>query len=188
MPPTRVSDQRIFDKLLEVFRLYGFEGASLSRISKATGLKRASLYHRFPGGKEEMALALLKRTREGLRSEILAPLVDSGNPAARVRSMATGIHRFYKGGRRSCLLDTLSLGTSPVLRASQRAMMREWRDAMASLAREAALLPTTARRRAEDALVGIEGALILARVSGDLKPFSRVMKGLPSLLTDPDAN
>ena len=186
MPPTKVSNQQIFAKLLEVFRLYGFDGASLSRISEATGMKRASLYHRFPGGKEEMALALLERMHEDLRSEILAPLAGRANPAARVRAMATRIHRFYEGGRRSCLLDTLSLGTSPELRASQRATMREWCEAMTSLAREAGLPAKTARRRAEDALVGIEGALVVARVSGNLKPFSRTLKALPTLLTDPD--
>ena len=50
MPTTKVTDNQLLDKLTEVFRLYGYEGASLSRISKVTGLQRASLYHRFPGG------------------------------------------------------------------------------------------------------------------------------------------
>ena len=45
--------------LAEVFREHGYEGASLSLISKATGLGKGSLYHFFPGGKEEMAVAVL---------------------------------------------------------------------------------------------------------------------------------
>ncbi|MEM8810542.1 MAG: TetR/AcrR family transcriptional regulator, partial [Cyanobacteria bacterium P01_G01_bin.38] len=36
-------------KLTPVFRRYGYEGASLSMLSKATGLGKASLYHHFPG-------------------------------------------------------------------------------------------------------------------------------------------
>ena len=39
----------------EVFRTYGFEGASLARISEGTKLGKGSIYHFFPGGKEEFA-------------------------------------------------------------------------------------------------------------------------------------
>ena len=38
--------------LAEAFRQYGFEGASLSMLSEATGLGNGSLYHFFPGGKD----------------------------------------------------------------------------------------------------------------------------------------
>jgi len=58
MPSTKVNEEELLDRLTSVFRTHGFEGASLSLISKATGLQRASLYHRFPGGKEEMAKGL----------------------------------------------------------------------------------------------------------------------------------
>ncbi len=58
MPITKVTEEELLDRLTSVFRTHGFEGASLSLISKATGLQRASLYHRFPGGKEEMAKAV----------------------------------------------------------------------------------------------------------------------------------
>ena len=47
-------------KLVMVFRQHGYEGATLSKISEATGLGRASLYHHFPGGKQEMARAVLE--------------------------------------------------------------------------------------------------------------------------------
>ena len=40
--------------LAEVFREYGYEGTSLARITKATGLGKGSLYHFFPGGKAEI--------------------------------------------------------------------------------------------------------------------------------------
>ena len=49
MPITKVNEDELLDRLTDVFRTYGYEGASLSKISEATGLQRASLYHRFPG-------------------------------------------------------------------------------------------------------------------------------------------
>ena len=187
MPPSKVSDRRVFDKLLEVFRLHGYDGASLSRISKATGLKRASLYHRFPGGKEEMARSLLEHADRLFEGEILAPLSQSRDPKARIRAMAKRLDGFYKGGRASCLLDTLSLGDlNAPLRAGIRASIKAWVDAMAGVAREAGLPAAKARRRAEEALVRIQGSLVVARVGGDAAPFARTLKGLPALLTDLD--
>jgi len=43
----------------EVFRELGYEGASLGRITARTRISKGSLYHFFPGGKEEMAAAIL---------------------------------------------------------------------------------------------------------------------------------
>ena len=37
--------------IAEVFREFGFEGTSLSRITEKTALGKGSLYHFFPGGK-----------------------------------------------------------------------------------------------------------------------------------------
>ena len=45
--------------LLNIFREYGYEGASLSKISERTGLGKASLYHHFPNGKQQMAQEVL---------------------------------------------------------------------------------------------------------------------------------
>jgi len=45
--------------LAEIFRELGYEGTTLSRITERTGIGKGSLYHFFPGGKEEMAAAVL---------------------------------------------------------------------------------------------------------------------------------
>lgn len=187
MPLNKVSDQQMFDQLLEVFRVHGYEGASLSLISEATGLKRASLYYRFPGGKEEMAKSLLEHVDELFATEILAPLNESGDPKTRIRQMARHLDAFYQGGRGSCLLDTLSLGgTNTGLLKDIHASISAWIDAMANVAREAGLSAAKARRRAEEALVQIQGSLVVARITGDPAPFMRALKTLPDLLTDPD--
>jgi AcrR family transcriptional regulator len=54
------SNNAVIEKITESFQAYGFEGTSLSTISKATGLIKASLYCRFPAGKDEMAEAALR--------------------------------------------------------------------------------------------------------------------------------
>ena len=56
--------------LANTFRLHGFEGASLSVISAETGLGKGSLYNFFPGGKEEMARAVLDEVNTWFRTRV----------------------------------------------------------------------------------------------------------------------
>ena len=186
MPARKIDQDDLLDKLTEIFRLQGYEGASLSRIAEATGLGRASLYHRFPGGKEEMAEAVLDRADAWFASHILAPLTGPGEPADRVRAMAKRLDAFYGSGRHSCLLDALSLGVAGDhgVRDHVQRSFAVWRGALADVARLSGVRRAEAERRAEDALVRIQGALVLARATGgETKPFSRALHGLPELLT-----
>ena len=185
---TKITDTALLKCLTEVFRTHGYEGASLSKISEATGLKRASLYHRFPGGKAEMAEAVLYCAGEWLAENALAPLAESGPPEDRLRQMAVKLSEFYEGGKRSCLLDALSFGTvEGGIRDYQRAGMEAWIEAIATMLRESGLPTRTARERAEDALIRIQGSLVMARAKGDVLPFQRTLKNLPrDLLRKPD--
>ena len=110
MPITKVHDEELLDRLTDVFRVYGYEGASLSKISEATGLQRASLYHRFPGGKEEMAKVVLERAGRWLKDRVLTPLSGPEKPEERIRRMSKELSIFFGGGRHCCLLDSLSFG------------------------------------------------------------------------------
>ena len=71
--------------LMEVIRAKGFEGASMNDLAEATGLKKASLYHRFPGGKQEITEAVLAYTQSWGRTHISGVLTDSTQaPEARL--------------------------------------------------------------------------------------------------------
>ena len=183
MAKTRVNDQQLLERLTKVFQVYGYEGASLSLISEATGLQRASLYHRFPQGKEQMVEAVLKHVDQRLETYLLAPLNENGDPAGRVREMAKRISEFYLDGQRSCLLDTLSLGKeSGEFHTHIKQSFTAWLNALKDIAREAGFSAAEARKRSEQALVSIEGALVFARATGNTKPFKQAIKALPALL------
>lgn len=184
MAVSKVDDEKLLERLCDVFRRNGFEGASLSMIAEATGLQRASLYHRFPGGKDEMAQAVLAWADQRFVSHILAPLSESGEPAKRVRKMAKRLGEFFESGSQTCLLEALGLGAAKSgLRKHVQNSFCGWRDAMTAIARESGATPAVARRRAEDALVQIQGGLVFARTGEDTRPFQRVIGGLPELLT-----
>ncbi len=180
---TKVDDEHLLNQLTDVFRTYGYEGASLTRISAATGLQRASLYHRFPGGKEEMVTAVLERAGKWVSERIFAPLTGPGTPATRIRKMTGQLHAFYAGGRHSCLLDSLSFGNEDNdIRRHVSGAMGAWVDALSKVAREAGISHQKARRRAEDAVSRLQGSLVLARNMKDTGPFERALKDFPAML------
>lgn len=80
MPPATMSREELVALLAEVFRRHGYDGASMAEISAATGLGRSSLYHWFPGGKDEMAAAVLQATVDALSAELRS--AARGDPAA----------------------------------------------------------------------------------------------------------
>ena len=183
MAITKVHDDELLDRLTDVFRTHGFEGASLSLISEATGLQRASLYHRFPGGKEDMAKAVLDRAGRWLGDRVLAPLSRPGKPADRMKKMAQELHTFYAGGKHCCLLDSLSFGFKENdIQRHVREGLQGWVEALAKVAIEVGIPKKKAHQQAQDAISHIQGSLVVARVLKDYGPFERMLLDLPAVL------
>lgn len=184
MPTTKVTPDDIIDRLTDVFRTVGYDGATLRKLSAATGLQRASLYHRFPGGKQEMAEAVLVQAGAWLDTHVLAPLTGAGTPHVRLQNMAEALDTFYVQGGTSCLLDSLSFGEgSDLFHDHIQVAFVHWIEALAVLVVETTGCPAAkARQRAEDAVLSIQGALVLARGTGKTQPFQRVLTNLPTIL------
>jgi len=179
-----ISDELLLAAALDLFRTYGFEGVSLKRLAEATGLEKASLYYRFPGGKDEIAMAIATEVVAWFQAHVFEPLRGSGPPRKRVSFVAERLREFYAGGTKACLMDVLSIpGGSEELQRALRGAMQAWVGAFAQVAKESGLGLAAARSRAEEAIVRVEGSLVLARVLGDTAGFERVLKSLPDLLT-----
>ena len=72
-----VERRQLLRALGEVFRAHGYEGASLTLITEATGLGKGSLYHLFPGGKAQMAAEVLAEIDGWFELNIFAPLREA---------------------------------------------------------------------------------------------------------------
>lgn len=186
MPPEKISERELMLALTALFRDQGFEGATLSMISEATGLKRASLYHRFPGGKQDIALAVTDFTELEFK-EVLAPLWESGNVKARIRKVARNLGDYYDDGMKSCLVDSLSVGKEAdgrdIIAERIAEIMEAFISSFEAIARESGATAKEARLRAEDAVVRFEGSLVVARSTGKTDSFKRWQKDLPRILT-----
>ncbi|MBN1086970.1 TetR/AcrR family transcriptional regulator [Erwinia aphidicola] len=91
-----------------VFRELGYDGTSISRITEKTGLGKGSLYHFFPGGKEEMAAAVLAEVDSWFTLNIFTPLHEQAAASA-ISAMWQAVESYFHSGQRICLLGAFAL-------------------------------------------------------------------------------
>lgn len=179
--PQTIDDEKLLARLAEVFRDVGYNAASLSVLSKATGLQKASLYHRFPSGKQQMAEEVLGAALARFSEMVLAPLAGDGTPAARLARAATSLEKYYACGKKSCLLNLFAWPNidhapfAPVIKSAFESLI----DAFAALSREAGIPARQARRRATRAAMLLQGSLVLSRGLGKSEPFKSFLARLP---------
>ncbi len=166
-PPT--AREEIVAVLFDLFRRAGYDGVSLADISAATGLGKSSLYHHFPDGKPDMAEAVGAFALKSMRENVFNPLRGEGPLSAKIAAMLATADAMYEGGAKPCLVANMlpsGAAAGPV-----RAIIAEWVDALAAALEAAGVKPAAARARAVEAVVAIEGALIVTQATSEPKVF-----------------
>jgi AcrR family transcriptional regulator len=187
MPAALISRAEVVDRLGEVFQRLGYDGASLAELSRGTGLGKSSLYHYFPGGKEEMALAVLRNVHCWIEQNAIAALEGEGSPKERLERMLNALDTLYAGGKNACVLGNLVVGEARHLYQRQlQSIFSAWVEGLERLGLEARLSRRTARERAEDVVLQIEGALILSSGLNDPTSFRRLLRKTPKQFLAPE--
>ncbi|HIJ63593.1 MAG TPA: TetR/AcrR family transcriptional regulator [Rhodospirillaceae bacterium] len=178
-----LSREEILDHLADTFRRYGYEGATMTRIAKATGLGKASLYHYFPQGKAQMAAAVIGSVTEWFDANIFKSLESVHPPRSRIVGMLDMLSGYYQAGNLACLPGLLALTAEREMFAQPIAQFfSRWVASLAQTLTDSGLARDIAQRRANDAVERIQGALILGRASGDGRAFASMAIELPDQL------
>jgi TetR/AcrR family transcriptional regulator, lmrAB and yxaGH operons repressor len=178
-----ISKTKYIPYLLDLFRQYGYDGATLAKISEVTGLGKASLYHHFPKGKDEMVETVLNSLQDFMQEQVITTLDSEGDILARFQKMCDRLNEVYEGSDKPCLFAILLMGSArDVFHDRVKIIFQTWIDAMVRALQEAGLEQKLARERAEDAAIAIQGALILTHGLDDTSIFQRVVKELPEKL------
>jgi AcrR family transcriptional regulator len=163
--------------LAEAFREHGYEGASLARLCAATGLGKGSLYNFFPGGKEEMAAAVLADVDAWFAASVFEPLRNAaaGDPGA-IDAMFDAVTAYFRSGRRVCLQGAFALGRErDLFAATINRYFDRWIAALAAALRAAGASEETARLAAVETVAAIQGGIVLSRALDDQKVFQQVI-------------
>lgn len=175
MRPAKVAAGDVGDGLVDAFRQHGFAGASLRTLKEATGLNPASLYHRFPAGKADMASAAIDHAAIQFGALVIDPLRTVGPADARLRSSSDGVAKFYRDGQLACLLATFALSDAPTqVRDHVAATFAMWRTALAGALGD--LSVENADDVAADRIAMVQGALILSQSGLGAACFARAVE------------
>jgi TetR/AcrR family transcriptional repressor of nem operon len=169
--------ERALDVAERLVQLRGFNAFSYADVAGELGITKASLHYHFPG-KAELGEALIVRYTRRF-SEALAT-IDTGNTDAPAKLRAyLGLYTEVLRGRRMCLCGMLA--------AEYQTLPKPMRDAVIAFfeANEKWLAGTLAQGRDEQTLrfqgppqaaaqmiiSALQGAMLIARPTGDLKGF-----------------
>lgn len=178
--PTR---ERILLAARTLFQRRGYFAVGTAEILAMARAPKGSMYHHFPGGKEEIAIA----TVQAIGQDIFALLQRLEEKplcvADMVREVAAGMVRWLKASRwrEATMLSSTAIGAVPdlpQLHAAIQEAFDQWRKRFTRLLIAEGWQQQKARRMAETVIAALEGAMILARIDQD----GRVVRSVAEIM------
>ena len=167
---------RIVDASAELFRRQGYTATGVKQIVAQAQAPFGSLYHFFPGGKEELGAEVI-RWSGGIYGQLLPAVFD---PAPDV---VTGVRDFFAGAAEhlretdyadACPIATVALevsSSSEPLRQACADVFNQWIDAGSERFAKAGVDDDVARELAIGMIAALEGAFVLGRALRSTEPL-----------------
>jgi AcrR family transcriptional regulator len=173
MRPQKISEEQLTENMLEIIRSRGYEGSSLNDLALVGGLKKASLYHRYPGGKETLVQSVLDHYTAWLQEHVFDVLAANKKKTKKKLSTALeNIRGNYHEGASNCLYLALSMESGKALYGTQIAQnCNQWLKAFEKLGKDLGLKKKKAKQLAQDSLIRIQGALVMSNIMNDSTLF-----------------
>jgi TetR/AcrR family transcriptional repressor of lmrAB and yxaGH operons len=167
----------------------GFAATGLQQILRESGAPKGSLYHHFPGGKEQLAAEAVALSGQRVAGAIRATLqhIDDPGDVARAIAGALGRQLSDSGFVDGCPIATVALevpSNSGAMIAAVSEAFASWEALLAERLVEHGRPPADAARLASFAMSAIEGALLLSRAHRDIEPLRIAADQLADLLRD----
>ncbi|UQI49501.1 TetR/AcrR family transcriptional regulator [Streptomyces sp. HU2014] len=154
----------------------GYEGTGIKQISREAGATLGSVYHFFPGGKQELAAEAIRHGDQEFTDILRAALDGTDDPAEAVDACA----RTVAGALRAsdwidgCPVTATSIGTAErapdIQRAAAEAFAR-WRGLVEEKLLDRGFGAESAHELAHTVISTLEGAELAAQLARDEAPL-----------------
>jgi len=187
MPRPDRSRAALVDTAALLFRRQGYAATGVNQILEAASVKAGSLYHHFPGGKQELAADVVgsvggdieRRLRGFLDSDVgVADIVD-----AWIDLMSAGLASDRRDGCPIEPIATESVNASPQVRDASARVFASWCLAVADRLRADGWPDAEADQTALAVVALLEGALILSRIAGEAAPLNAAKAAARTLIS-----
>ena len=161
---------RILDTTAELFMRYGYTGTGLKQIVADANAPFGSLYHHFPGGKQELGVEVIHRSG-AMYLELVLGVFEAAP------DIVTGVHDCFAGAAEvlratdyadACPIETVALevaSTNEALREATAEVFESWIEGATAKFRAAGIDHPAARELSISVIALLEGAFVLARAS-----------------------
>jgi TetR/AcrR family transcriptional repressor of lmrAB and yxaGH operons len=179
---------RLIEKTGELLAMQGYHATGLNQITKESNTPMGSVYHYFPNGKDELAVAAMQRTGSEITGLLNMAFTATTDPETAIRLIATGLsdQLVHSGYRKGCPIAAVTLeeaATNDAIQATSQAIYNEWQEQIARFLSQAGYPSQQADSLAAFSLTVIEGALLLCRANRSVAPMQQAADHLIQFLT-----
>jgi AcrR family transcriptional regulator len=166
---------RIVGASAELFRRQGYAGTGVKQIVAEANAPFGSLYHFFPGGKEELGAETI-RWSGALYLQLIDAFFDPADIVGSVERFFAGAAETVRetGYADACPIATVAgevASTSEPLRQASADVFESWIDRTADYFARTGIDEGRARELAISLLAALEGAFLLSRTWQDTRPL-----------------
>src|SRR3954469_18207199 len=188
----RPSRERLLDSAVDLLQRQGYHGTGLNELLERSGAPRGSLYHYFPGGKEQIGAEGIAQARGQVAGGGAHLLRAKPSVADAVEALAGLLAAGLEASdfERGCPVATTALEVTPrsePIRAAVQAGFESWLAPLRERLEAAGFDRLEAARRADLAIATLEGALVLARARRNADVLRDAGRQLRALLQPPEA-
>ncbi|MFI8289520.1 TetR/AcrR family transcriptional regulator [Streptomyces sp. NPDC085614] len=177
---------RMVDSAVNLLATRGAAGTTIDGVLAASGAPRGSVYHHFPGGREELITVAARAA-----GERMAVLLQEGDGPAQPRQALAQLADFWRtlltvsDYRSGCAIAALTVGGAEQIPAAAdiaREVFTGWQNQFRDLLRANGFAAPRAATLATLTVASLEGAVILARAQRSTAPLDAVVDELTALL------
>ena len=185
--PTPGTRERLIAAMLDALRTRGYHGVGLTELLATAQAPKGVLYHHFPGGKAELAVRAIESVVAKLGADLDKVLRRAADPVDALAAWMGSAQRVLAGSgfTSGCPLATIALESTPdddTIRAALAAGFATLRTRLADTLAGAGMAQAQARGAAALIVSAYEGALLQARVAGDVQAMQDTSEALIGFL------
>lgn len=166
--------ERLLMAGVELFQRQGLAGTGIKQILKEADARFSSLYHHFPGGKNELAAEVIHLAGAAYQQHVEAAWDAAPDVVGAVRAVFEGAAAVLEATEYAdaCPIATVALevaSTNEPLRAATAEVFDAWVDAATTRFTRAGLGKSDSRRLALNVVALLEGAFVLCRATRSIE-------------------
>ena len=170
---------RLLETAGQLFRWQGFHATGLDEILKRSGTPKGSLYHYFPGGKDQLAIEALRYVSGLIEQTASVILSSNSDPLTAVRMLFEFTAKTLSESdfRDGCPIAAVTLDVASdrnLIREACEQSLQKWLDVFVQHFRRAGLTTARAKTIATLCLASLEGGLILSRAQRSAVPLNEI--------------